>query len=169
MSCNNSCNNCYCDNTENSVLGLYKLKEAMDFQTAIYYFELVEGSLVEIIQVDSDTHKILIKFEETVSEWFHDDILDRLIKVNENSYEDSEDIPEYQEFIPDKEYAVGEFFKINKEVFKVTIDNCNVKGCHLCDFNVENFEWYCTNFNCEAGRRKDMRYTITILYDTLED
>lgn len=162
MSCNNSCKNCSCNNTENSVLGLYKLKEAMDFQTSNYYFKLVEGSLVEIIQVDSDTHKTLIKFEETISEWFRDDILDRLIKVDENSYEDSEDIPEYQEFIHGEEYAVGEFFKINKEIFKICATTYP-QACDNCDFVDLGYRDYCGTFGCY---NKD---TIAILYDTIED
>ncbi len=80
----------------------------------------------------------------------------------ENSYEDSEDIPEYQELVPSKEYAVGEFFKIDKEVFKICAA-IYPRACDNCDFVALGYSDYCGTFGCF---NKD---TIAILYDTLED
>ena len=87
----------------------------------------------------------------------------------ENSYEDSEDIPEYKEFIPNKEYAVGEFFKINNEVFKV-IDTLKLphNSCVYCDFNAMEVE-YCNGFKCDGYPVISDFNIAAILYDTLED
>lgn len=167
MSCNNSCNNCSCDNTENSVLGLYKLKEAMRFRVTNSSFELSEGSLVKVTQVDSNFHKILIEFEETITDWFSDKYLDFFIKVDENSYEDFNDTPEYQEFIYHEDYSVGEYFKIGKEIFKVTTDIGD--SCKNCEFNSGILLEYCEKLLCSEYGRSDRNNVCVILYDTLED
>lgn len=85
----------------------------------------------------------------------------------ENSYEDSEYIPDYQEFVPDKEYAVGEFFKIGNEVFKVILGNDN-KDCKNCEFDIY-LEECCGIFKCNKCVRQDNQIVVVILYDTLED
>lgn len=87
----------------------------------------------------------------------------------ENYYEDSEDIPEYQEFIPDKKYAVGEFFKISKEVFKV-IDVSEIpnKACDYCDFSSMEVD-YCSSFKCDDYPVTSDFNIAAILYDTIED
>jgi hypothetical protein len=65
--------------------------------------------------------------------------------------------PEYEEFVPRKEYPVGGFFKIGNDVFKV------VTGEYVCT----NCEFYngcdnkCRDFSCDGVN--------AILYDTLED
>lgn len=163
MSCNNSCNNCSCNNTENSVLGLYKLKEAIQFRVDNRSLKLPEGSLVEITEIDANLHKILIKFEETISDWFSSGLLDWFSKVDE----DFEDIPEYQEFIYHKDYSIGEYFKIGKEIFKVITDMNDC--CENCEFNTGILAEYCKKFLCAEYGRADMNNVCVILYDTLED
>lgn len=75
-----------------------------------------------------------------------------------------EDETEYQEFIPNKEYAVGEFFKIHKKVFKVIEDSTH--PCEDCDFYVESI---CEDMICSVQQRTNEDSVQFILYDTLEE
>lgn len=68
------------------------------------------------------------------------------------------------EFVPGKEYAVGEFFKINNEVFKVTRE-INWYSCEPCDFNKTD---NCGALNCTNSERTDRTQVQAILYDTEE-
>jgi hypothetical protein len=65
--------------------------------------------------------------------------------------------PEYEEFVPEKKYPVGGFFKIKNEVFKIV---SGVGTCENCEFSVKgrciNSDFKCSGVNA-------------ILYDTLED
>lgn len=70
---------------------------------------------------------------------------------------------EYEEYIPNKEYPLGGFFKIGSEVFKVVRDNYYT--CRMCEFNVLKC---CAGKVCSANVRTDGD-VIFILYDTLED
>lgn len=72
---------------------------------------------------------------------------------------------EYQEFVPDKEYSVGEFFKIDKEVFKVVGDVED--DCVSCEFLTNNF--FCNNSVCGFSERMDQTSVQFILYDALEE
>lgn len=71
---------------------------------------------------------------------------------------------EYQEFVPDKEYSVGEFFKIDKEVFKVVEDGRY--PCESCDFSRKSV---CEGMICSDCQRSNEDSVQFILYDTLED
>lgn len=68
---------------------------------------------------------------------------------------------QYEEFVPHKEYPIGGFFKIGKEVFKVVEDTYVV--CSRCDAEelFVNGEWA-----CEVCNQWDTQF---ILYDTLDD
>ena len=69
---------------------------------------------------------------------------------------------EYEEYIPNKEYPIGGFFKIGNEVFKV------VRGNGSCD-NCEFITSKCPKeVRCSTMRRTNSEACF-ILYDTLED
>lgn len=71
---------------------------------------------------------------------------------------------EYEEFVPFKEYPVGGFFKIGKEVFKVVEDKILDKNCPNCDI-----EDRCYLFKCTKYDRKDHNEVYFTLYDTLPE
>ena len=71
---------------------------------------------------------------------------------------------EYQEFIPYKEYAIGEFFKVGNKVFKV-IEESKDYPCEDCDLGDS---MWCHHVACTAQGRDDLTEVAFILYDTLE-
>lgn len=71
---------------------------------------------------------------------------------------------QYEEFVPNKEYSIGGFFKIGKEVFKVVQDKQLDPDCPNCDI-----EDRCYVFACTKWDRKDRAEVYFILYDTLDD
>ena len=81
---------------------------------------------------------------------------------------DNKDKIEYQEFIPNKEYPVGGFFKIGNEVFKV-IKTDEDFGCSYCEFYSEEYDVQCRGSICADVFRTDKTPVAFILYDTLED
>lgn len=76
----------------------------------------------------------------------------------------ADNTPKVQEFVPRKEYTVGECFKINNEVFKV-IRDINWGACPTCDFHKTD---NCSDFNCLGTIRTDRTQVQAILYDTEE-
>lgn len=83
---------------------------------------------------------------------------------NYNESCDNKDKIEYQEFIPNKEYPVGGFFKIGNEVFKV-IKTDKDFGCSYCEFYPEEYDLQCGRSICMGVGITDVAF---ILYDTLE-
>ena len=71
---------------------------------------------------------------------------------------------EYEEYIPDKEYPIGGFFKIGNEVFKVVRDE--YAKCGLCEFSTSKCP---KEIRCSVMRRTSTSEVCFILYDTLED
>lgn len=74
---------------------------------------------------------------------------------------------QYEEFVPDKEYPVGSFFKIGSEVFKVVTYNENYLRCESCDLSSEEYTYHCDVSRCSSYERNIV--VEFILYDTLED
>lgn len=66
----------------------------------------------------------------------------------------------HEEFVPLKEYPVGSFFKVDKEVFKVVKDDCS-----HCDYG--GF-YGCNLVSCDMYERNDNTEVSFILYDTIE-
>lgn len=77
----------------------------------------------------------------------------------------SDNTEEYQEFVPNKEYAIGEFFKIGREVFKVVSDYS--LSCNKCEF--KHLSSTCYSNVCEPDARFDEVPVSFILYDTLDE
>lgn len=73
-----------------------------------------------------------------------------------------EDDHEYQGFVPETYYTVGEFFKIDEKVFKV-VSKFTAPSCEYCDFNNASFTYHCNTYPCFTTQ------TTVILYDTLEE
>lgn len=71
----------------------------------------------------------------------------------------------YQNFNSDKEYIVGEFFRIGKEVYKVILDE--MEGCTNCEF--QNVPTLCSKMICGYEMRYSEDSVVFILYDTLEE
>jgi len=67
--------------------------------------------------------------------------------------------PVYEEFIPQKDYPVGGFFKIGNEVFKVVTGDGET--CTSCEFEHYN-RGYCGDFACDIGN------VTAILYDVVD-
>lgn len=81
---------------------------------------------------------------------------------NCNCCDEADEVEEvYEEFVPYKEYPVGGFFKIGREVFKVVEQT----GCTRCEF--DNID--CMNLICVDEDRSDANSVIFILYDTLDE
>ncbi len=74
---------------------------------------------------------------------------------------------EYEEFVPNKEYPVGGFFKIGREVFKVVKYTGDAFRCDVCEFDDVRYQEYCENGCCTDIERQEPVYFI--LYDTLDD
>ncbi len=74
---------------------------------------------------------------------------------------EQKDVPDVQEFVLDKEYTIGEFFKFGERVYKVVTasKDCN---CPLCDLGM------CEILKCTACERSDGREIEAILYDSEE-
>lgn len=68
---------------------------------------------------------------------------------------------QYEEFDADKEYQVGEFFRVYDEVFKVV--NGGKEDCPNCDLP---YSIRCEP-KCTMYERKDVLDVEYILYDTL--
>lgn len=66
-----------------------------------------------------------------------------------------------QQFVPGKEYAVGEFFKYGSGVYKAVDFN----GCGVCDLV---FSDACDYFVCTHHQRSDSIDVGAILYDSEE-
>lgn len=68
------------------------------------------------------------------------------------------------EFEVNKEYPIGGFFKIGKEVFKVV--KSREELCPACDVATTAQE--CAHQRCTASEREDRVDVCFILYDELE-
>lgn len=66
-----------------------------------------------------------------------------------------------REFVPGKEYVVGEFFKYGNCTYKVVESGCN-HNCPLCDLKL------CDEFVCTCYERSDSNVVEAILYDSEE-
>ena len=77
---------------------------------------------------------------------------------------------EIEDFDEDKEYSVGEFFKMGNEVFKVIEGTDSLylhsRDCMICDLPYEIIK---CRFRCSRYERKDRIGVTAILYDTIEE
>ena len=76
---------------------------------------------------------------------------------------ETEDVQEIQQFVPGKQYSVGELFKYmyDKRVYKVVRNRL----CWLCDFHMT---FACSSFPCTKDERNDNTEVQAILYDSEE-
>lgn len=72
----------------------------------------------------------------------------------------------YQEFIPNHEYKVGDFFKIGSEVFKVVEGDGD--DCTNCDV-WSNSDAGCHSKVCSEYERDDGLDVFFILYDNISE
>ena len=82
--------------------------------------------------------------------------------VGLNDMQDYEEI-QVEDFIPYKEYPVGGYFRIGKEVFKVVSNPYYC--CSYCDINATD---HCFKMACDRTEREDEDSVQFILYDTEE-
>ena len=75
---------------------------------------------------------------------------------------ETEDVREIQQFVPYKEYTVGEFFKYGKDVYKV-VNGSSDDACPMCDLRL------CSSYiKCTRYERSDEDNIEVILYDSEE-
>lgn len=63
------------------MIGVYKLKEDRLFRCGVSVFEVKEGAIIEIKQVDRDGRKVLIDFGGRDIDWFSDGCMVSLERV----------------------------------------------------------------------------------------
>ena len=75
---------------------------------------------------------------------------------------ETEGVQEVQQFVPYKEYAVGEFFKHGKGIYKV-VNGSSDYDCPKCDLRL------CSSYiKCTRYERSDYINIEAILYDSEE-
>lgn len=74
---------------------------------------------------------------------------------------ETEGVQDVLQFVPGKEYSVGEFFKYGNGIYKVVESGCN-HNCPLCDLKL------CDEFVCSYYERSDYINIEAILYDSEE-
>ena len=61
-------------------IGQYTVKNKSRYRTGITSFEVGSGVSVKITQVDNEHRKVLVDFGDGCIDWFHNSIVDNLIK-----------------------------------------------------------------------------------------
>lgn len=73
---------------------------------------------------------------------------------------ETEDAQDVQQFVPGKEYYIGEFFKYGNGIYKVVYGT--KYNCSFCDLEL------CGDFRCAHHERSDSNDVGASLYDSEE-